>query len=179
MDPNNIEERSKEVREIMDNKPVWIIRWGIVLIIFVFTVFLIGSFLYKYSVIVSVPVVLEMKHDTLVPLEDTQRDAIIGHAFLSPSDAGKVKAGQMVNIKLTAFPYMEYGVVKGLIKTVSKTKEMRGYQVSIELPQGMVSSHGKRIELFERMDGSAEIITDKVRLIYQLIPPVGKFINPE
>jgi multidrug efflux pump subunit AcrA (membrane-fusion protein) len=54
---------------------------------------------------------------TVTP-EDTSK--IIVRANVPISGLGRVKVGQAVNIKLSGFHYMEFGVLKGRIKTISR-----------------------------------------------------------
>ena len=53
---------------------------------------------------------------TVVPEEETQ---IIGKILLPLQGAGKVKKGQMVNVKFDNYPHMEYGMVRVEITNIS------------------------------------------------------------
>jgi HlyD family secretion protein len=52
---------------------------------------------------------------TLVP----QGDKVIAEVWIGNQDIGFVRAGQEVKIKLTAFPFQKYGMVKGRVDQVS------------------------------------------------------------
>ena len=86
----------------------------------------------------------------------------------------------MVNVKLNGFPYMEFGVLKGMVKQISavprqiSTSEGNtiAYTVDIIFPGGLVSTYGKLFPIVQQMDGTAEIITKDRRLIEQFIDPI-------
>ncbi len=112
---------------------------------------------------------------TIIPLEAS---AIIAKAVIPPSGFGKVEIGQRVNIKLSGFPYMEFGMLRGIIKSISLVPDSRGYIAEIELSKGMSSSyHSVNLKFIQQMDGTAEIITRDMRLITRLINPLKAFFD--
>ncbi|NCP58682.1 MAG: HlyD family efflux transporter periplasmic adaptor subunit [Flavobacteriales bacterium] len=81
-------------------------------------------------------------------------------------NSGKIKVGQRVNIKLENYPDTEFGVLNGTIKTISLIPDMVGlYLLDAELPKKLITSYNKEIEFKQEMRGSAEIITEDLRLI--------------
>ncbi|HOW10959.1 MAG TPA: HlyD family efflux transporter periplasmic adaptor subunit [Bacteroidales bacterium] len=106
---------------------------------------------------------------TVVP-DDPSR--IIARANVPVSGLGKVKTGQEVNIKLSGFPYMEYGVLKGKISTLSLVPAGEYYIAEIDLVNGLRSTYGINLGFINEMTGTADIITDNSRLIFRLIKPL-------
>ena len=112
---------------------------------------------------------------TVIPVEPS---AIIAKAVIPPSVFGKVEVGQRVNIKLSGFPYMEFGMLKGTIKSISLVPDSRGYIAEIALSEGMSSSYRREnLKFIQQMDGTAEIITKEMRLITRLINPLRAFFD--
>jgi hypothetical protein len=111
---------------------------------------------------------------TIIPLEES---AIIAKAVIPPSGFGKVEVGQRVNLKLSGFPYMEFGMLKGKIKSISLVPDTKGYVAEIELSDGMTSSYRENLKFIQQMDGTAEIITKEMRLISRLINPLKAFFD--
>lgn len=107
-------------------------------------------------------------------------NTVIGRMQIASVGFGKVKVEQTVNIKLNGFPYMEYGVLRGRIKTLSAVPEQIQfasgtsvvYKAEVEFPDGLKSTYNKDLPLIREMDGTAEIITDDMRLIEQFIRPI-------
>lgn len=89
-------------------------------------------------------------------------------AMLPGQMSGKVKVGQMVNIKLESYPYTEYGTIIGFVEGISMNTVERGYLLYIALPNGLLSTNGKNLSFAETVYGQAEIITEKRRLITRL-----------
>lgn len=111
---------------------------------------------------------------TIVPMDSTQ---IIGRITIPSSGLGKVEIGQEVNVKLNGFPYMEYGLLRGSLISISSVPKAidqteTGYIGEVIFPQGMVSSYKNEFRFIQQMDGTAEIITKDTRLIERFIQPI-------
>ena len=112
---------------------------------------------------------------TVIPLEPS---AIIAKAVIPPSGFGKVEVGQRVNIKLSGFPYMEFGMLRGVIRSISLVPDSRGYIAEIELSEGMSSSYRSvNLKFIQQMDGTAEIITRDMLLLTRFINPLRAFFD--
>lgn len=94
----------------------------------------------------------------------------IGKVKAVAQNSGKLKIGQKVNIRLANYPDREFGVIEGKLKTISLTPDKEGnLLLDIELPNGLKTSYKKKIEFQQEMSGSAEIITQDLRLIERLL----------
>jgi hypothetical protein len=99
-----------------------------------------------------------------------------GEVYIPLLGAGKVKVGQQANIKLADYPYDEYGLIKGRVKSISKlmnkisTSEgtTETYLVVVSFPNGLTTNYGKRLKLNFESKGKIEIITKQKRLIERL-----------
>ena len=117
---------------------------------------------------------IEDRLATIVSEDSTQ---IIGRITIPSSGLGKVEVGQQVNVKLNGFPYMEYGLLKGRLISISSVpetinQEEIGYIGEVAFPQGMVSSYKNKFRFIQQMDGTAEIITKDTRLIERFVQPI-------
>jgi len=101
---------------------------------------------------------------------------IIGKIELQLQGAGKVNPGQEVNIKFDNFPYMEYGMVKGIVKSISQATSNNAYSVLVELPNGLLTNYGTEISFSQDMQGNAEIITNEESLLERIVNPVKSVI---
>jgi HlyD family secretion protein len=96
----------------------------------------------------------------------------IGKLNLPLSGAGKVKPGQSVNIKFANYPYLEYGMVKGIIRTISLVSSNNEYSVIVDLPEGLKTGYGTELTFNQDMQGIAEVITNDRRLLERIFLPV-------
>lgn len=100
----------------------------------------------------------------------TQQTQIIGKAKAAALNSGKIKIGQTVNIRLANYPDREFGVVKGTIKAISLTPDKDGnLLIDVSLPNGLETSYQKKITFQQEMSGTADIITEDLRLIERLL----------
>lgn len=112
---------------------------------------------------------------TVVP-DDSSR--VIVRAEVAAAGLGKVRIGQEVKIKLAGFPYMEFGVIRGRIKSLSLVPLNESYIAEIELLNGLKSSYNKKLTLVREMTGTADIATENSRLLFRFIKPVkGLLLN--
>ena len=110
----------------------------------------------------------------IVPLETGN---FLGRIDLKMQRSGKVKIGQLVNIKLSGYPYLEYGIVRGVVKSKSLVPSGDGYIIEIELPDGLSTLYRKKLEFAHNMQGTAEIITEDTRLLQKIINPFRYLIS--
>ncbi len=120
----------------------------------------------------------EIKAGELIATVIPDREmAIVAKAVIPTTGFGKVEVGQKVNIKLSGFPYIQFGMLKGRIRSVSMVPEEKGYVAEIELTEGMTSSYRENLRFIQQMDGTAEIITKDLRLIYRFINPLRALMD--
>lgn len=106
---------------------------------------------------------------TVVP-EGNQ--TIICRVMVPSSGIGKVEHGQKVNLKLAGFPFMQYGIISGVVSSVSLVPEDNSYIVEVELTDGLTSTYREQLRMVQEMDGIAEIITVESRLLLRFIDPL-------
>ena len=102
---------------------------------------------------------------------------IVGKLLLPMQGSGKVNKGQKVNVKLQNFPYMEYGMISGIINNISLVPNDSHYYVEVVFPAGLKTNYGKTLQFSQNLQGSAEIITDDRRLLHRIIQPLRSIWN--
>lgn len=100
---------------------------------------------------------------TIIP---SKNSSFIAKLKTPAQNLGKVKIGQTVNIKLQNYPDYEFGVLKGKVSNISEISNERGfYTIDVSLPDKLITSYNKEIKFKQEMRGTAEIITEDLRLI--------------
>ncbi len=99
----------------------------------------------------------------IIPSEDSSYLAKIK----APSqNSGKIKIGQIANIRLENFPDDEFGTLKGKVKHISLLPDKDGlYLIDVALPDKLITTYNKEIPFKQEMRGVVEIITEDLRLI--------------
>lgn len=112
---------------------------------------------------------------TIIPAENS---SFVAKLKTPAQNSGKIKIGQRVNIKLENYPDAEFGVINGTIKTVSLIPDKDGfYFIDVKLPKKLITSYNKEIEFKQEMRGSAEIITEDLRLIERFFYQFKEILN--
>lgn len=104
---------------------------------------------------------------------------IIGKLRLSIEGSGKVEIGDRVNIQFANYPHLEYGMVRGTIRTISLIPKDQLYDVEVALPDGLVTYYDKEIPFKQEMVGMAEIVTDDRRLIERIFSPIRSMLSEQ
>lgn len=97
-------------------------------------------------------------------------------------DAGFVRKGQSVEVKLEAYPFTRYGVVEGVIEhiggdAVQTEKEGLRYPARVRLLKSWISIAGKRVALAPGLVATAEIKTGDRRIIEYLLSPLARRVQ--
>ncbi|MDO5656322.1 MAG: HlyD family efflux transporter periplasmic adaptor subunit [Flavobacteriaceae bacterium] len=99
---------------------------------------------------------------TILPEEED----LLGRLVVPAQNTGKIEANQKVIIKLDNYPYQQFGVVEGKVKNISLSPDAEGnYFVEVLLPKGLKTSHNQHLIFNKEMSGTAEIVTENLRLI--------------
>lgn len=89
---------------------------------------------------------------------------IIGKVQMPASNSGKVRIGQHVNIELDNYPYEEYGIIRGTVKSISLVPQNSTYLIDVSLPNGLETNNKNKIKFGQELRGNAEIVTEDLRL---------------
>jgi hypothetical protein len=177
---------SDDVLSIMNTEPKFIIRWGITIIIVIFLLLLTGSYFIQYPDVVSADVLLRRihcptevsdYHSLSIGGDSVATDMYIATCFLPENSIGRVKIGQVVNIKLIAFPYQEYGILKGKVDSVYIDSSNDKYVALAYFSDKMKTSYGETIPNYLVFNGKIEIITHRRRILDIFTNPVKSILK--
>ena len=118
-----------------------------------------------------------MKDEKVLTIIPHDSGDTIGRISLKMERSGKVKNGQLVFVKLSGYPYLEYGMIKGTVRSKSLFPSDDTYIIEVSLPAGLTTLYGKKLEFTQQMQGSAEIITDDIRLLQKIFNPFRYLIS--
>lgn len=123
---------------------------------------------------------------TLVPQDEILRAEV----WVSNEDIGFVRQGQPVKLKFAAFPFQKYGMVNGVVETVSadasdngndnrqsdpaKKMQPLGYKALVALKNMNLKMDGERFDLSAGMQTNAEIKLGDRTVMEYLLSPVRK-----
>jgi multidrug resistance efflux pump len=118
-----------------------------------------------------------VKDEPVVSIVPVEAGKFLGRINLKMERSGKVKTGLLVNIKLSGYPYLEYGMVRGIVKSKSLVPAEDAYVIEIELPEGLTTLYGKKLDFTQNMQGTAEIITENIRLLQKIVNPFRYMVS--
>lgn len=107
-------------------------------------------------------------------------DGLAIDAFVQNKDIGFVRAGQIAEIKVDAFPYTRYGLVDGTVLNVSSDAiqdEKQGliYHAKVKMKKDWMNIDGKQLRLSPGMSVAVEVKTGKRRVIEYFLSPVMQY----
>lgn len=101
-----------------------------------------------------------------------------GKAMIPAQGAGKVSMGQRVNVRINNFPDQEFGYLIGKVESVSGVPTAEGfYVVEVSFPNGMRTNYDRDLPITQQMLGSADVITEDLRLMERFFMPVKKIMR--
>jgi multidrug efflux pump subunit AcrA (membrane-fusion protein) len=103
----------------------------------------------------------------IVPTEGASQ--VVCKAILPIAQSGKVKTGLNANVRLEAFPYQQYGILRGSVQNIAAVPQKEEYQVEITIPNDLTTSYGKKLLFRQELQGSANIITEDRRVVERLL----------
>jgi multidrug efflux pump subunit AcrA (membrane-fusion protein) len=106
---------------------------------------------------------------TIVPTPPSGAGGIVCKAILPIAQSGKVKTGLTTTIRLDAFPYQQYGILRGAVGNIALVPQKEDYQLDIQLNADLTTSYGKILAFRQEMQGSANIITEDRRVVERLL----------
>lgn len=131
----------------------------------------------------------------IIDLEDYSREKVIeagdiafsvspkdqgreyARAVLPVENSGKVKLGQRAILRLQSYPEEEFGTLEGYVRRIAVSSKGDQYIVEIALPRGLVTTYGRRLSPERILVGTADIVTEELRLIERLLFPLRKLIK--
>lgn len=107
---------------------------------------------------------------TILPVGSSIASA---RTWIAPDGLGKVKPGAVVQLRLDAFPYKEYGILEGVVKNLAPVptgnpQEQLRYLAEIELTGNLVTTYGIALPPQQEMPATARIITEKRSLLERI-----------
>jgi multidrug resistance efflux pump len=104
---------------------------------------------------------------TIVPTES--QNQVVCKAILPIAQSGKVKTGLNTTIRLDAFPYQQYGILRGSVGNIALVPQKEDYQLDIKLNTDLTTSYGKTLNFRQEMQGFANIITEDRRVVERIL----------
>jgi multidrug resistance efflux pump len=104
---------------------------------------------------------------TIVPTEGA--NPVVCKAILPITQSGKVKLGATTTVRLDAFPYQQYGILRGSLQNIALVPQKEDYQLDIALNSNLTTSYGKTLTFRQEMQGSANIITEDRRVVERVL----------
>ncbi len=90
---------------------------------------------------------------------------------------GKIKPGQQVLLKLPAYPYQEFGILKGELDYISQIPTDSGFVGKIKLPNGLLTNQQKYLQYREGLKAQVEIITSERKLSDRLFSSLKSVLD--
>jgi hemolysin D len=103
-------------------------------------------------------------------------------AQMPSEQSGFLKKGMPVKIKFDAYPFQDYGILKGHVNSISPDSKIQEnsqikrevYELEIALEHSYIQSGNKRIELKPGQTATAEVIIRQRRIIDFILDPFKK-----
>jgi multidrug efflux pump subunit AcrA (membrane-fusion protein) len=120
----------------------------------------------------------QLQTNQIICFINPENSQYYAEVYIPQSNFGKVKTGQEVLLKFYAYPFQEYGSVKGTIDFISNISTDSGYLAKVILPDGLNTNYKKQIQFRDGLTAQGEIITANMRLLqrfyYNIVKQVAR-----
>jgi multidrug resistance efflux pump len=116
----------------------------------------------------------ELKTDQTVCFIEPGHATYYVEIYITQNNLGKIKIGQAVLLKFSAYPYKEYGTIKGIISFISGITTDSGYLAKVILAKELSTNYQKQIYFREGLTAQAEVIIENRSLLERLSISVHK-----
>lgn len=104
-------------------------------------------------------------NDAAALLKVVPTDALVARIFVANRDIGFVRPGQRVDVRVDAFPYNEFGDVKGAVASIGSdvlepdpTYNFFRFPVTVNLSKSHLAYRGRQLRLLSGMSVTANIV---------------------
>ncbi|AXE19013.1 hypothetical protein DR864_15275 [Runella rosea] len=119
-----------------------------------------------------------VKNEEVLFYVGTSQKGYFGELNIPQANAGKIQVGQWVLIKFQSFPFEQFGMVKGQIKSVASILSTdTTFRAIVTLPKGLTTTSHKTLPFKNNLNASAEIITQDVSVAERMFYQLKKLIN--
>jgi len=115
--------------------------------------------------------------DKVLAIVPANKGDIVGKIQLPVEGSGKVQVGQAVNIKVSGYPYLEFGMLKGWIRNKSLVTNDNNYTLEVSLSKGLRTTTGQELKFTGELTGTAEIITEDRSLFERFYSPLKYLVE--
>lgn len=106
-----------------------------------------------------------------------EEDGYYGEIKLGQYNLGKVVNKQQVIVKVTSYPYQEFGIVRGSIQQIAELPKDSLYTVKVNFPNQLKTDSQYEIPFKNGMTATAEIITEELSLLDRFFSEVRRVVK--
>lgn len=107
----------------------------------------------------------QLQNNQVICFVNPENAQYYAEVYIPQTNFGKVKTGQDVLLKFPAYPFQEYGSIKGKLDFISNITTDSGYLAKVILPDGLNTNYKKQIQFRDGLNAQGEIITANMRLL--------------
>lgn len=137
-----------------------ILKWGWFVIGSLFVLIVIMCYLIQYPNVRAYRISLN---------QDTTASGYTGIILLSSTEECFFEDGQSIRVKLSEYPFSEYGILVGNIEDIRFNSQINKKVVTVVFPQELTTSTGKRLSAQNELTGSCEVFINQERLIKKIL----------
>lgn len=118
----------------------------------------------------------------IVPLQENrylQQGRLLGYVIpdnarylaevtLPQGNFGKIDTGLPVQLRFDAYPYQEFGIIRGTLNFISKIPSDSGFLATIQFNDGLRTNYNKQLQYKSGLKAQALIITRDMRLLERI-----------
>jgi HlyD family secretion protein len=118
----------------------------------------------------------QLQINQIICFVNPENTEYFAEVYVPQNNFGKLRIGQSVLLKFPAYPFQEFGTIKGKIEFISNIFADSGYLTKITLPEGLNTNYKKQLQFREGLNAQAEIQTQNMNLLKRFYYSIVKKI---
>jgi HlyD family secretion protein len=131
----------------------------------------------KVTFITSIQENVQLKAGQELFYVQPEGEGFYGEMKLGQYNLGKVVNKQEVLVKVTSYPYQEFGIVRGTVNQISELPKDSLYTVKVNFPNLLKTDNQYDIPFKNGMTATAEIITEELSLLDRFFSEVRRVVK--
>lgn len=168
--------RSEAVQEIISRKPGFVEKWALLIFLGMLLAVFAGIWFIRYPDTIQTRAILSDSRKVNIRFYDSLHNKFYAITYLPQKYLGKVDTGMQVQLRLDAYPFEEFGFLKGKISCIADSISERGCLTVIEL-NGLFTNYNKLIIYKSGLEADVLIITKEMRLMQRFSFSFTKKLN--
>lgn len=166
--PNDIlKNHSEELNNVLNIKSNIFEQWILLFFLGLLFILLGCAHFISYPEVIEWPATIDKIH-VLDSNNSNIKYQYYARSYVAESNLDQISIGMSVDVKLDAYPYAKYGILKGRLVTIADSITKKGCPISIYIGNNLITTQGNLLIYKKGLNADAFIVIEDISLLKKL-----------